>query len=823
MQQPAKPRESLAAIQQRLKRGKIFNDELAEYFSSRRELEEAYLKQLQKIAKRTFLSDPSSIPPGFVPVFERLIQELAEVANIHSELEKRIADECEAVIRNASSSGEWLRLREHDDSLGNTVRELNSLETQLAKDQKKLEGASAKKAGQAQARANETERSIAQTTEIWETEAPFAFEAYQRVDAQRLELLKEVVAKFETAQSDAAQRRMQISEKTMQECLNFDTQADMQEFILKNGVAATGARNGRAAAPPSRPVRRGSVAGRSVSSRNRTNGMGEFGASTTSFNSVDRSNTGPPSETATPSKSGGSTLRSAFSRIGRRKDKDSSNAPSAYGSLPEEPSASRDARPPMASSSSRPSQLGVVGEDSIDASAPGGTGLMAPLAPSSNSTPAPQVDSEGFTIPPPDHDRKPWEMGAAVMAAGTAAGAGGAAASSLLDDDDPNDSRGTIGDQSVSSRMTGMNINSKPISEDSDKDKAALERMRSTLGAPQRRATTSRRDRRDVRNTTFIPGGVGLGGGDESRMSQFGVMTNSPGPSSPFSTSGGSTFTGQPGVGGHRTQSMTSMASANPFELSTSTGVRASLTERVNVIFAGREVSKVMVVGELSVSLRDVAATSKPLHVRIAAFEQLEKAAPNPAFLAPVPDRAGEYLLDVKALLDQDQGQSASGTVVLKYQVHVSEARKAQFAPLSVHAQWRCEPHQTSFLLTYASTLPDTHIIQDIQFALAVQPSTVTNVMTKPTGTWAAESKTMFWKLPEGVAGHEPRKLLARFQIEGQQSTPQPVFVKWKIQGHTLSTLGIEVVDAPGTAAQDGIKIDEVVRLCVAGKYIGGP
>lgn len=66
-------------------------------------------------------------------------------------------------------------------------------------------------------------------------EAPFAFEAYQRIDVQRLELLKECVAKFETAQSDAAQRRMQISEQTMQECLSFDVQADMQQFMIRNG------------------------------------------------------------------------------------------------------------------------------------------------------------------------------------------------------------------------------------------------------------------------------------------------------------------------------------------------------------------------------------------------------------------------------------------------------------------------------------------------------------------------------------------------------------------------------------------------------------
>ncbi len=63
----AKPRDAANLVQQRLRKAKLFNEELADYFAARRELEETYLKQLQKISKRSFLSDPSSIPPGFAP------------------------------------------------------------------------------------------------------------------------------------------------------------------------------------------------------------------------------------------------------------------------------------------------------------------------------------------------------------------------------------------------------------------------------------------------------------------------------------------------------------------------------------------------------------------------------------------------------------------------------------------------------------------------------------------------------------------------------------------------------------------------------------
>ncbi|TKY86067.1 hypothetical protein EX895_004892 [Sporisorium graminicola] len=897
---PGKPRDTTNLVQQRLRKAKLFNEELADYFAARRELEESYLKQLQKIAKRNFLSDPSSIPPGYAPVYERLIQELAEVASAHGELEKRIAEDCEAPIRNASSKGEWGRIKDHDDSLANTLRELNSLESQLQKDHKKLEAASSKKASQANAKVQETERAIAQTMDIWQTEAPFAFEAYQRIDAQRLELLKETVAKFETAQSDAAQRIMSSSEKTMQECLTFDTQADMQDFILKNGsagaTASSSARNGRSTAA-SRPTtattpaglnRQSSIASRSISSRTggdssargRTNGggMGEFGASTASIHSADR--TMGSTQDNTPSKSAGSTLKNAFSRFGRgRSNKDSSNTQTIYGGLPDEPadssfSSSINRRGTLrqnstaqggGSSSRNPATL-TAGDDSIDSMAPGsGGGLMAPLTPStiparSNSTSVPAivppsstasatplVDSEGYSIPPPD--RKPWETSAGAgggLDAG-AAGASAAAGSSLLDDDN-DDSRDTF-DSSLNNRVSTMNISSQPITEDASKDKAALERMKSTLlttGPPSRRGTT-RRDRRDVRNTTYNPalGAVGSSG-DENRLSQFGALTASPqtsGPSSPSPFGTQSTFTGTAGVGRHRTQSIASVASSttnnNPFEnSSTSSPIKASLSERVNVIFVGREISKVMVVGELSVAVGAglaAAASGKPLHIRIEAFEQLEKAAPNPALLKPVPGGTtpGEYLLDVKTLLEQGAGSglpgSGSQAVVLKYQVHISEARKSEYVPLQLHAQWRCEPHQTSFLMTYtpnsscrfSATDSTPAVLQDLQFAVSIQPSSVSNIMSKPTATFVSETKSLFWKINDNLSlasgADQVHKLLARCQIEGAQTVPSPVHLKWKILGSTVSSLGIS------TVGEEGGKIEEVVRQCVAGKFIASP
>lgn len=96
----------------------------AEYFAARRELENSYLKALQKVAKRSFLSDPAALGPNFLPVYERLVAEIGELASIHGELERKLEVECETPMRSVSNKGEWGRVREVSAQIG---RKMDSL------------------------------------------------------------------------------------------------------------------------------------------------------------------------------------------------------------------------------------------------------------------------------------------------------------------------------------------------------------------------------------------------------------------------------------------------------------------------------------------------------------------------------------------------------------------------------------------------------------------------------------------------------------------------------------------------------------------------
>lgn len=499
----------------------------ADYFQARRELEEAYLKALSRISKRSFLSDASSIPSSFAPVYERLVREIDEVARVHGDLEHAIANQCEDAVRQASNRGAWANVREYDDRLGNTLKELNSLETQLGKDAKKLDSASEKKLGAAQQKVGETQKAIDETFALWTQDGQRAFVVYQKIDKERLDLLKEVVTRFETANADAAQSLMRISEQTMQVCLSFDVDAEMQEFALKEG-SATGAvsrASGRNAAgagtgadkpavpsrlhrsasnatqrttgtlgggapaasgrksempPPPLPASRATGPTSGLPSSSSSNlASTDFGPTfsnnsnnnttnntynnrgddaTSSIHSGRDNNIGDSSFVSTATK--GSTFKSAFSRFGRtrsaNKNEKAGESYAAMGSgggdmdsfdgnatlkrpttnearrggmlddddfapvsIPGASSSSTSGGPPRLPDPMQPSRAGNAPSSFMN-----GSSTMA-SPPATGSTPAPQVDAEGYSIPPPD--RKPWEMGAP----------GGP--SDLMDDDEEND------------------------------------------------------------------------------------------------------------------------------------------------------------------------------------------------------------------------------------------------------------------------------------------------------------------------------------------------------------------------------------------------
>lgn len=392
---------------------------------------------------------------------------------------------------------------------------------------------------------------------------------------------------------------------------------------------------------------------------------------------------------------------------------------------------------------------------------------------------------------------------------------------------------------------------SSPVSTERPEDSQAA--MLSVQSALQSKSPTSNlnrrqtRGRRDVRAST-----IRTPSNDDMPLAQVvsqqqqynGPPAQSPGamaqsPDSLYTTPQGTASSGfshisPPGSAIHPGRSV-SIMSASSSQISPSTqangllsdptgsGLRGVITESVNVLSKLGAAPRVMITGELSLLLKGTSTDS--LRIRVNQFSALEKSAPNTQFLQAT-DAPGEYMVNASSLSSVSAGGSA--TVVLRYQVAVPEPLAENYVPVKVSPQWKTEATQTSLLVTYSAN-PACHFInassspfeseseaatlRELTFVIPVSSDGVTNVQSKPLALYSSEKKRLLWKLDDlEMDSSAPQKALARFAV-ADQTTPQPVAVKWKVTGKLISGINLEVVDGP-------TQVEETACLVQAGKYL---
>ncbi|KAF9023626.1 hypothetical protein BGZ52_012439, partial [Haplosporangium bisporale] len=245
----------------------------------------------------------------------------------------------------------------------------------------------------------------------------------------------------------------------------------------------------------------------------------------------------------------------------------------------------------------------------------------------------------------------------------------------------------------------------------------------------------------------------------------------------------------------------------------------ASVVEKVHVHTQAGEISKMMVTGEIILTLEntkeDEELSTEPAPkralLRLDQLQSLDKHIPNPAYLSNVQGADGCYWVDLESLSAAVQQMNnvisthGQGIVVLKYQVKTdAEEAKQTMIPLLIQPAWKCEPHQTSLLINYkanvhcklanSSSDPTLSQLGELSFLVPVSGE-VANVQSRPTGIWNTESNKMFWDVDPVHLGPnpEPHKLLARFEMNPAAGASQPsaTAVKFRVQGQLLSDLQV--------------------------------
>lgn len=282
----------------------------------------------------------------------------------------------------------------------------------------------------------------------------------------------------------------------------------------------------------------------------------------------------------------------------------------------------------------------------------------------------------------------------------------------------------------------------------------------------------------------------------------------------------------------------------------------ASVVEKVHVHTQAGEVFKMMVTGEVILTLEntreDEEASTEPSPkralLRLDELQSLDKHVPNPAYLSNVQGADGCYWVDLESLSAAVQQMNSAtstrgqGIVVLKYQVKTdSEEAKQTMIPLLIQPAWKCEPHQTSLLINYkanahcklaatsSSSDPTLSQLGELSFLVPVSGE-VANVQSRPTGIWNTESNKMFWDVDPVHLGPspEPHKLLARFEMNPSVGASQPsaTAVKFRVQGQLLSDLQVTLekeATIEGGNEGRGTSFGSVRLQVQSGRYLAMP
>ncbi|ORX34767.1 Muniscin C-terminal mu homology domain-domain-containing protein [Kockovaella imperatae] len=822
----ASPRPLQAALQKRLQASQTHVTALQELFKQRAALETQYADGLAKLAKNAeqgLLNGKGGVEweksGAETKIWNSVVSELSETSSAHSTLAALIRTDFEQPIRDIpSKSVAWRRIGEQDSSLEKTLKDYEKTAGKLDKAQSKSKGG----------KADSLQSELNQLTSNLSSLSPMVYTTYQRLDEDRLRALKEIIVRWGTVRADVAQRDAERAERAVAVMVSWET----PDEVLRVGRQIAQKAGGSPGAIANTGSDRGAD---SVTSTPRTNRR----LSTATAQTNDFSPRPQPRQNGSSSNlpnSGSSFAGGLKSMLSRR----TTLAPNNRG------------RSDSASTTGR----GPAGREAGTFATIGESGASDQASQQS----APPVDEEGFSVAPADRHRGPWEEPEDLLTDDPIAPTSSVPQTrDLLSDDDgpstagfqntftssPAASNEDLGRSNTSSSQAQSKLNlalsSAPIQEDEADRQAAMEKMQQTLQmSPPLQATrrqNTARGRRDVRNTMFAApgedGSLGYGAlalGGPSRETS----------SSPANANGLTHGSSKPVQSLNRQASQSSVASNNPFDspgllgpastilpgTTAKSGLTGSVNETLNVVLREGTVRRLQINGEIHLSLRPGESTHPahgPIHVRIGKFEALEKIAPNPTFVAQVPDKPGEYILNSEALASISASGPAKGPLAFKYQVFVAPGQESAYLPITLTPAFLCKSGETRMILHYkrnAETLyPSSELSKASIVAIFGEGPSVSNVQAKPAGgQWSAASRQMTWDL-DSIASEG--KIIAKFVTgPGETLTPLGVQATWTLKGAVSSDLGLEVV--PGDLESDWT-FSNVQRQMSSGKYLAEP
>ncbi|WFD41983.1 Suppressor of Profilin deletion [Malassezia psittaci] len=665
----------------------------------------------------------------------RLVSDLSETSQAHEQWARQIYTECEEPLRSASSSGEWSKLRRLDDLLAPTLKEVNSLESQLSKEQKKL---SSKRTATMMAKVEATRENLLHAMDRWDKDLPLAIETYERVDRARLAMLRDTVRRFAIAQDETASEIHQSAQNTIQIAGQYQPDEELKNFATSLQLA-----------PRSQELTRSADA---APTKAAPADLPQNFAESLAFRS-----SSPQARVASPTNWQARNFRRSEEHETPKVQE--RNSPRFSVPLPST----------LFQNSSAHKYASTQKHQQFETSSPiTSPRLSTPNLGFSSSRTTEVNRSAGPETPV--HMEVTQGLQAAIRQ-----------------------------NRRATTQFTS------PVASTNQEDEAAWERMRTQLrNFNTANTATSRREYREP-----VPVG----------SETLPTMAEKEKPSSQQDTHR-YTEKAQPPYSAF---SPTTISSSQMSSVNHVVPISARIIERVSAIWTGGAIKRCVVAGELQLTQLSRTTVSGHACIRLTQADQICNIVCQPGLLTPDVNRPGGFQLDLAKLASL--GKDA---VALRYQVEVSSDTFKQCAPIVLEPQWRCEPNQSSLLLSYRVNLASqlsqrapNATLQNVAISVTIPSETpvVGPVLSKPVGDWDPDQQKLHWMRSDIMPLTDPEtsRVLARFPVESQ-SVPQPVHATWKLSAHTVSNIDLE-----SYSSEESVVLASVHRETVSGTYFAQP